>query len=171
MQNHSQSTFSINELSRKASLLDHASQHLLDVMDEQVNAVVSSEADKIVQCTEKNVSAQQSFMNAEKAFMNELAGSMPESGQTDRRVSLELLMEAYPEHTGDIIKWKQKISHNIEKLQRKQKELVDLLDFAQQQNKSLMQSLYGVQDAKNTHYSQQGVKTGVMSGMAVNQEG
>jgi len=171
MQNHSQSTFPINDLSRKARLLDHASQHLLEVMDEQVNAVIASEADKLVRCTEKNVSAQQTFMNAEKAFINSLVTSIPGASRNDSRVSLELLRESYPDHAEDIVKWKDQISQNIDKLQRKQKQLVELLDFAQQQNKSLMQTLYGVEDAKNVHYSQKGVKSGMMSGMAVNQEG
>lgn len=163
--------FPFHGLSGSIRSLDKASRQLSEILTAQLNAVIIADADKIIRLTEKNVSAQEHFHEMERAFISELKQLIPDAPDKETPVTLESLKQSYPEYTGYIDEWQSQITVNIERLQRQQDQLVQLLDFAQKQNASMMRSIYDLQNGKNLHYGQNGEKSGVSAGMAVNQEG
>lgn len=161
----------IQLLSGQVRMLQEASRGLMDAMEEQISAIISSDAEAMEQCTENNVTSQQRFFKAEQELIGALTSCIPAAEQKERGVSFETLKKLHPGLSARFQVWKQQISDDIDRLQRKQGQLVELLEFAQSQNAAMMRSFYGLQSETHTHYRHNGEKTGVMSGMAVNQEG
>ncbi len=170
--------FPLHAISRCVRDLDKATRDLSEVMTGQLNAVISADAEKVMALTEKNVEVQQHFHEKEQAFISELKQLIVRNGNDNGNdngntppVTLEGLKQIYPEYEIYIREWQEQITGNIGRLERQEKQLVQLLDFAQKQNAALMRSVYSLQSKKNLHYRQNGEKSGVSSGIAVNQEG
>lgn len=164
--------FPLQTLSECVRDLDKACRDLSGIMTEQLDAVITSDAERVMDLTEKNVELQQHFHKKEQALISELKELMPDGSKSrENRFTLEKLKNQYPECGSHIEEWQQLIGDNVNRLQQQQTQLVQLLDFAQEQNIALMRSVYSMQSGKNLHYRQNGEKSGVAPGMAVNQEG
>jgi len=161
----------LQSLSESVTSLDSASRQLSEVMTRQLDAVIASDADMVQQMTEQNISALQNFQESEKEFIRDLHNCIPKDADDELRITLETLKSTYPAYSEYINDWQVQIAGNITRLQMQQENLVQLLDFAQAQNASLMRSVYGLQSSRNMHYRQNGETSGVPSGIALNQEG
>ncbi len=163
--------FPIDSLSVKVRLLDQKCQELSHIMQEQLKAVVASDAERVMELTEKNASVQQQFHHAEQSFMEEMQSlELPKSAD-GRHVTLEKLKNSYPGYAGFISDWQDLITGNVETLQEQQYQLIQLLEFAQKQNSDLMRSVMSKRSGKNQHYHQNGKTSDTDSGIAVNQKG
>ncbi len=161
----------IQALSMQVNEVQVAGSGLMAAMEDQIKAVISSDALAMVQCTEQIVNAQQRFHLAEQGVIKALASCIPAPEQDRLGISFETLTALHPRLERQFDACKMVISGTVDRLQLKHSQLVELLEFAQTQNVTMMRSFYGLQNAKHTHYRHNGEKTGVMSGMAVNQEG
>ncbi len=171
MQHLESAELPIHSLSAKVRNIDKASRELSTVMSEQLDAVVASDATMVLQLTEKNASAQQYFHKAEQELIAELHTLTTGADDNEERITLESLKTRFPEYTAYITEWQNLITGNVKRLQQQQDHLVQLLEFAQEQNGLLMRSVYNLQNGKNMHYRPNGETSSVQSGIAVNQHG
>jgi len=149
--------------------LHEVSEQLIYLMEEQIQAIISSSPEKIEEITERHTAIQSEYKKHERAFIVELERNVeePQNGGLPR---LRDLMVKFPDEEHKIKSWKAKLSQNARNLQRKNKQLVDLLEFALNRNTHLMHSFYTLFNNKNSHYSPTGQKSQIASGVAVNQE-
>ncbi len=164
-------TFPLQVLSDHIRALDKSCSELSKLMDRQLNAVIASDAEQIMQLTEDNAEAQQAFHNNEKKLIDELKELIPESKEQTPSVTLGSLKRRYPDYSLYISEWQKNINDNARRLQRQQSRLVQLLEFAQKQNAHLMQSIYNMHSEKDRYYLQNGKKSAAGCGVAVNHEG
>ncbi|MDG5766720.1 flagellar export chaperone FlgN [Balneolales bacterium ANBcel1] len=163
--------FPIHTMSDRVRALDKVCRELSSVMTEQLKAVVTSDAERVMQLTERNAEVQLDFQEAEQAFINEMQNLAFRPAKDEGPVTLERLKQMYPGYGGFIDDWKKQITANLDKLQKQQEQLVQLIEFAQQQNSDLMRSVYHARNGKNVHYHHNGRTSDVQSGIAVNQKG
>jgi len=149
--------------------LHEISEQLIYVMEEQIQAIISSSPEKIEELTERQTAIQSEYKKNERAFIVELERNVeePQNGDLPR---LGDLVRRFPAEEQKINRWKATLSQNARNLQRKNKQLVDLLEFALNRNTRLMHSFYTLFNKKNSHYSPTGQKSHIASGVAVNQE-
>lgn len=158
---------SIQKLEKIVQDMSHISEQIIYVMEEQIQAIISSTPEKIEELTEKQSDMQSEYKKHERAFMQELQNILSDS---DSDNSLTELKNMFPAQKEQIEVWKVKLSQNTKRLQNKNKQLVELLQFALARNASLMHSYYSLFNKKNSHYNTSGQKADVQSGVAVNQE-
>ncbi|WP_340103558.1 flagellar export chaperone FlgN [Rhodohalobacter sp. 8-1] len=149
--------------------LRETSEQLIYVMEEQIQAIISSSPEKIEELTEKQTAIQSEYKKYERAFIVELERNVEGSDDGGLPKLGDLVMR-FPGEEQVINQWKATLSQNAKNLQRKNKQLVDLLEFALNRNTRLMHSFYTLFNNKNSHYSPTGQKSHVASGVAVNQE-
>lgn len=150
--------------------LHQTSQQLIYVMEEQIQAIISSSPDKIEELTEKHSEIQGEYKKHERAFLLELENNMADRAETNTSMTLTELKKLFPNYEDQIETWKVKLSQNTIRMQKKNEQLVDLLEFALTRNAKLMHSFYSLFNNKNSHYSPNGEKSNVRSGVAINQE-
>ena len=112
---------------------------------------------------------QSEYKKHERAFIVELERNV-EDHENSGVPKLADLVVKFPDEEQTINNWKATLSQNAKNLQRKNKQLVDLLEFALNRNTRLMHSFYTLFNNKNSHYSPTGQKSHIASGVAVNQE-
>jgi hypothetical protein len=158
-------------LSVKVEELKRAGNRLLDAMEEQIEAIISSDSETMIRTTEQNVDEQQNFFKAEKELIGALARCNPNDRANSKAISFERLKLYFPGWKQQLEAWKQEISDQIGVLQAKQGQLVELLEFAQSRNSDMLRSLYELQNARHMHYRNNGKKSAPVSGITINQEG
>jgi ribonuclease D len=144
--------------------LHETSQQLIYVMEEQIQAIISSSPEKIEELTEKQTTIHSEYKKHERAFIVELERNMEGVGNSNLPKLGDLVVK-FPQEEKKINRWKATLSQNARNLQRKNKQLVDL-----NRNTRLMHSFYTLFNNKNSHYSPTGQKSHIASGVAVNQE-
>ena len=149
--------------------LHETSEQLIYVMEEQIQAIISSSPEKIEELTEKQTTIHSEYKKHERAFIVELERNMEGVGNSNLPKLGDLVVK-FPQEEKKINRWKATLSQNARNLQRKNKQLVDLLEFALNRNTRLMHSFYTLFNNKNSHYSPTGQKSHIASGVAVNQE-
>lgn len=169
MNTQSISTDQLRDMDNIVMDLHETSEQLIYVMEEQIQAIISSSPEKIEELTEKQTAIQGEYKKYERAFIVELERNVEENDKGGLPKLGDLVMR-FPGEEQVINQWKASLSQNARNLQRKNKQLVDLLEFALNRNTRLMHSFYTLFNKKNSHYSPTGQKSNVASGVAVNQE-
>ncbi|MFO7846559.1 MAG: hypothetical protein R6V27_08355 [Balneolaceae bacterium] len=159
----------LEKINSVVELLSQTSEQIIYVMDEQIQAVISSSPEKIEELTERQSEIQSEYKKYEREFIVQLEKHVNEKGERDIP-SLSDLKDKYPSSREEIERWKVMLSQNSKNLQRKNRQLVDLLEFALNRNTRLMHSYYTLFNRKNSHYSPTGQTASIASGVAVNQE-
>jgi hypothetical protein len=156
-------------LAMKIENLHNSSTEMLKLMENQVDAIIASDALKIEQLSSTHDSLSVRYKLHEDEFIAELNKILggPAEG---RKVRLVELKKLFPESAVMIDNWQKLLSDNTMKLQQKNEQILELLEFALSRNAKLMRSLYSLHHEKNTHYAANGNKAGVMTGVAINQE-
>jgi hypothetical protein len=170
MPDYKDPSHTLHKTSQIVEALDDTSQKILQVMEEQIEAVISSDSIKIEQLSETHNSLKKEFKRYESAFIQELEYVVSPLTEEDEVVSLKKLKRRFPGSASDIDQWRKCLAFNVKKLQQKHEQIIQLLELALVQNSKMMQSIYGLHSDTNTHYNPSGGKTGVVSGLAVNQE-
>jgi len=170
MQTHTETSNPIHEMNSLVQALDKTSDQLLYVMEEQIQAIISSSPEKIEELTEKQSSIQSEYKRFEREFISQLQKSLSSPPRNENGPKLGDLKLEYPGEEDQIERWKVTLSQNAKQLKRKNEQLVQLLEFALNRNAKLMHSFYSLFNNKNSHYSPTGEKTSVRSGVAINQE-
>ena len=160
-------TMLLKSLSQTVNVLDMTYSRLIAVMDKQVQAIIASDAEKVEELTEEQSSLQGEYKQNERAFIEELEQAVPGSG-ADAQPSLSRLKEVFPEAAPTIDRWQKQLTENAARLKQKHGQVVQLLEFALVQNANMMYSIYSLHNEKNSHYSQNGDKAAVVSGVAIN---
>lgn len=160
----------LQRISETVEHLDKASRELMEVMDEQINAIITSDTDKMEKFTEAHTTISRQFKKYEQAFVKELHEAIDPVANEYESPRLVNLKKIFPDSALIIDRWKERLSTNTRQLQRKHEQLLQLLSFAMSRNADVMRSIYSIYNLKNSHYSANGDKTGTVSGVALNQE-
>lgn len=169
MQTQTDNPAQLGELTDIVSSLNKTSEQIIYVMEEQIQAVISSSPNKIEELTDRQATMQSEYKKYERDFIMQLEKYLESTGNGDRP-RLQDLKQKFPEQTTMIDHWKVTLSQNAKNLQRKNKQLVDLLEFALNRNTRMMHSIYTLFNQKNSRYNLNGQKSNIASGVAVNQE-
>ncbi len=147
------------------------SDDLMEVIDKQIEAVVSSNEEDIVEYVEKYTHLRGVFKEQEHKFIDHLQMMLNDAAEVDGvEIRLEYLKEVYPEATDTIAGWQITLEKQMETLKEKHQELNNLLEFAVDKNMQLMHSIYSLHNKKNTRYGAGGSKEEISSGIALNKE-
>lgn len=160
----------LRPLSETIDLLDDSSNQILEVMQQQIHAIITSDLDKIDALSELHSSLTVGYNMVEKEFVKEVKKLLSENGRKDSEIRLSALRDIFPDSEVAITGWLDKLSANAAKLQQKHNQILELLEFAMSNNAKTMHSLYSAHSDKNTHYVSNGKRSGIQTGMAVNQE-
>lgn len=161
---------SIQPVFRAAESLKITSRQMLKVMDQQIEAVVSSDLDRLEQLTELNSTLMGTFRKEEKRFVEELTRRTSSPAESQYEIRIDELKKVNPGSKKLIDNWRRGLKEVMEKLKQKHLQLTELLEFAQGQNRRLMQTIYQISDANNISYGPDGESSSASPGTAVNRE-
>lgn len=150
--------------------LGSLSDDLMEVIDKQIEAVVSSNQEDIEQYVEQYTHLRGVFKEQEHKFMDHLQTLLNNAGISSVEIRLEYLKEAYPESSDTITDWQMTLEKQMEALKEKHQKLNELLEFAVEKNMKLMHSIYSLHNKKNMRYGAGGSKEEISSGIALNKE-
>ncbi|PAU94598.1 hypothetical protein CK503_07335 [Aliifodinibius salipaludis] len=150
--------------------LGRLSDDLIEVIDKQIEAVVSSSGEDIEQYVEEYTHLRGVFKEQEHKFIDHLQTMLNNAGISSVEIRLESLKKAYPEKVNTISDWQAKLESQMETLKARHQKLNNLLEFAVEKNMQLMYSIYSLHNKKNTRYSAGGSKEEISSGIALNKE-
>lgn len=161
----------LQKISDTLELLDNSSRQLLGVMENQIQAIIASKSEELEALSDLHATISKSYKTYEDEFINQLVEILaPIKENGNRRFRLLDLKEIFPEQSEKISEWHSLLSKNTNNLQEKHRQVIALLEFAMAQNARTMHSIYSMHNEKNMHYGANGNPSGVISGMAVNQE-
>ena len=150
--------------------LSGLSQDLTTIIEKQTEAVISADEEKIERYTQRYTELKGDFEAHEKKFARHLRELLLPAKGGDGEIKLERLKEFWPESKDRIEEWKTSLDQQLTTLKRKHEKLNSLLAFALNQNATMMRSLYGLHNQKNSLYGLSGSKEEISSGMAINKE-
>lgn len=149
--------------------LQYLSDQLIELIDNQADAVVASDQEQIEQNAERYTDLMGAFKQQEKDFIKNLRALAGSAQENEANPKLEDLKKLYPESSETITGWKKSLGSKTRKLRHKHQKLNTLLEFALERNAEFMRSIYRLHQ-KNTHYSAGGNKEEFSSGIAINKE-
>jgi hypothetical protein len=164
-----QENTSLQMIAESVELLNNCSQQIIKVMEDQIDAIIGSDAEKIERLSEVHGDLSKRFKIHEQEFITELS-SILGSPASKEKVRLLNLKDSFPEAADEIDEWHNTLTSNTSKLQRKHNQILQLLEFAMKQNARMMHSMFSVSNDKNTHYVANGMPSGIPVGVAINQE-
>lgn len=160
----------LQKLSTTIETLDSLFFELCSVMEEQIDAVIASDTENVERLTEEHAMLQKQYKKAEMIFVEELENCLSLSNDEKPETKLESLKKIYPSEISWIDQVKTAFTEHTHELVIKQRQLIDLLEFALIQNSKLMYSIYNSHSTKHIHYTPKGNKNGIQAGVAINQE-
>ncbi len=160
----------IKRLEEIVTDFDNINSSLFRVMDSQIQAIISSDASKVEELSHFHSALHRDFKDKELELVSLLKNVLNRSENENIPLTLSSVAELYPQYKYKIDEWKHVLNETTRRLQKKNAQVVDLLEFALSRNARMMHSIYTMYSAKNTHYSPEGSKEGVLSGVAVNQQ-
>ncbi|SMO95838.1 flagellar export chaperone FlgN [Gracilimonas mengyeensis] len=172
MEHTDNSIMPLQVLSETIVSLDKCSNKLIKVMEEQIDAIIASNPSRIEALSDIHSELTLEYKQQEKAFIRELSELLEAEnlGKEQPRMRLMDLKNHYPEYASEIDGWHTLLTKNTQLLQNKHKQIIQLLEFAMEQNARLMHSMYSEHSTKNSRYSANGNRSPISTGVAVNQE-
>lgn len=171
MEHSKENMSSLQRLADAVDLLDYSSKQLMSLMEEQIEAIIASDTQKIEALTDVHTSLSWHYKKNEKEFINDLSKLLQEiTDDENQPVRLLNLRAYYSSWTSQIDSWHQVLSENARKLKQKHKQVTELLEFAMKQNAGMMHNLYSQHNEKNTRYISNGSRSDIATGVAINQE-
>ena len=158
----------VQNLSGHVVILNEILDGLLEVMNGQKEALISSDIEQVEHLTEIHSQLSVRFNKQEEQFVHELQKLMGGEQKTGIRISN--LKKYFPEASGVIDSWRNTLVEKTNLIQEKHQHIIQLLEFAMLRNASLMKTIYSIHNEKNTHYSTSGSKENIVSGVALNQK-
>lgn len=160
----------LNALSEQVHNINTTFEQLFKTIDEQIDAIIMQDVQRIESLTEQHSMLHSTFRKQEKTFIDELQRCIPDDKRGETPLTLSALKGLFPQYTAFLEEWQEQLARNIKWLQRHQGQLVQLLEFAQRQNSTMMRAMYTIENEKSVHYSNTGQKATFSSGVAINQE-
>jgi hypothetical protein len=168
MQNKADTKIPLQKIAETVQLLHTSSTQLIKIMNRQIDAIIASNTIEIEELSDTHAAVSKQFKAYETAFITELSKIFADT--EPKAFRLLDLKKVAPAWAMEIEAWHKTLSDNTKTLQRKHEQVMQLLEFAMSQNANLMQSMYSLHNEKNAHYGANGNRTGIMPGVAVNQE-
>ncbi|MFP8488632.1 flagellar export chaperone FlgN [Gracilimonas sp. Q87] len=173
MKNDKVTNISLQRLSDTVELLDNSSKQLMSVMEDQINAIITSDTQKIESLIDAHTALSWHYKENEKEFMKdltELLNKYSNEGKDTNNIRLLKLKNVFPEWGEEIDYWHSTLSDNTRELQQKHNQVIQLLEFAMKQNAKMMHAIYSQHNEKNSRYVANGMRSDIITGVAVNQE-
>ena len=157
----------IQAISEKVELLHESSSRMIDVMERQIDAIISSNTNQIEELANLHSTLTIRYTENEQEFIEELSAILSSSQET-KGLKLIALKELFPAYTKQIEYWQTLLQENVARLQQKHNQVVELLEFAMNNNARMLDKLYSKSSEKNKHYGPTGSTHSMMPGMALN---
>lgn len=161
------------ELSRLESSIDRmegVSDDLLLLMESQSRAVVHSDADGLESLTEKQMELTTRFRNEKEQMEEEVRELLSRRSDPDGDARWSRLMERYPEYLETLQEWRDRLKEKTDRVDRRQKQVFELLAFARNHNERLLKTLFRKQNQEKGSYLKSGQQIDSPSGMTINRE-
>jgi len=159
----------IKAISEKVELLHESSKNMIEIMERQIDAIITSNTSKIEELANLHATLTIRYTENEQDFINELSAVL--SSKTEQKgIKLASLIKIFPDYSEEIEYWQTILQENVMKLQRKHHQIVELLEFAMSSNAKMLETLYNKGTEKNMHYSATGTTSSLMPGLALNQK-
>lgn len=146
---------------------DYEQSH--ELLNHQIQAVINHDILSLNQLIEKQVDVYETLKESEKKFKEQLYSFQQRSGSSDQK-SLQKILEKIEEPTQTLNKLRSRLHTQVEKTEQLRVQLVDLLEFAQQQNSELFREICNAGGLKMEGYDADGEKQQQKGGLAVNQK-
>jgi hypothetical protein len=159
----------IRVIAEKVEQLHVSSSRMIDVMERQIDAIIASNTSKIEELANLHATLTIRYTENEQDFINELS-SVLNNVSEKKGVKLAALKEIFPDFSNEIEYWQNILQDNVMKLQRKHRQIIELLEFAMSSNAKMLETLYSKGSEKNKHYSPTGTSKSIMPGLAINQQ-
>jgi phosphoglucomutase len=159
----------IRVIAEKVEQLHKSSSKMIDLMERQIDAIIASNTSKIEELANLHTTLTLSYTENEQDFINELS-SILNNASKKKGVKLAALKDMFPDYSNEIEYWQNILQDNVLKLQRKHKQIIELLEFAMSSNAKMLETLYSKGSEKNKHYSPTGTSKSIMPGLALNQQ-
>lgn len=156
-------------IAEKVTLLHKSSTKMIEVMENQIDAIIASNTAKIEELASMHASLTVKYTENENEFIQELSNILA-SEKEQSGIKLVDLKAMFPQFATQIENWQLLLHRNVTKLQEKHRQIIELLEFAMSSNAKMMETLYSKHNEKNAHYSATGARSGMMPGVAINQE-
>lgn len=159
----------IQAISEKVELLHDSSNRMIEVMERQIEAIISSNTNQIEELANLHSTLTIRYTENEQEFIQELSAILSTTPEK-KGLKLMALKELFPAYTNQIEYWQAILHENVNRLQQKHHQVVELLEFAMNNNAKMLETLYSKSSEKNKHYSPTGSTHSMMPGMALNQK-
>ncbi|MCG8372570.1 MAG: flagellar export chaperone FlgN [Balneolales bacterium] len=159
----------IQTLAEKVESLHESSKKMIEVMECQIEAIIASNSQKIEELSGIHATLTMKYSDQEREFIEELQALLSDK-KSEKGIRLIDLKELFPESALHIDNWQKLLNYNLNKLQRKHNQIVELLEFAMSSNAKMMHALYSKHNEKNTLYNAAGSRSNISPGVAVNHE-
>lgn len=156
-------------ISEKVELLHESSNRMIDVMERQIDAIISSNTNQIEELANLHSTLTIRYTENEQDFIQELS-SILSSNKEPKGLKLIALKEMFPAYTMQIEYWQTILHENVSRLQQKHHQVVELLEFAMSNNAKMLETLYSKSTEKNKHYGRTGTTQSLMPGLSLNQQ-
>ncbi|MBO6793890.1 MAG: flagellar export chaperone FlgN [Balneolaceae bacterium] len=159
----------IQAISEKVELLHESSNRMIDVMERQIEAIISSNTNQIEELANLHSTLTIRYTENEQDFIEELSAILS-SNKEAKGLKLIALKEMFPAYAKQIEYWQSILHANVSRLQQKHHQVVELLEFAMNNNAKMLETLYSKSTEKNKHYGPTGTTQSVMPGLSLNQQ-
>jgi hypothetical protein len=146
---------------------EYEESHIL--LNDQIEAVVNHDILSLNHLIEKQVKAYEKLSSSEKKFRTQLQAFQNYSSAPSPKTLQEILQDI-GEPSQTLNKLRNRLHIQVEKTEKLRAQLIDLLEFAQQQNSDLFKAICSINDEKTEGYDADGEKQHHTGSMAIDQK-
>lgn len=139
------------------------------LLNGQIQAVINQDISSLNQLIEKQVEAYETLKNSEEEFKEQLQDFQRQSDESDQKSLGDILKDLEkPSQTLDTLR--DRLHTQVEKTEELRNQLIDLLEFAQEQNNEIFKAIYEIDGEKTEGYDEDGDKQYKLSSFAINEK-
>ncbi|MGM0587733.1 MAG: flagellar export chaperone FlgN [Bacteroidota bacterium] len=149
-----------NEQTLKQALRDliDAFTDIRALLEKQTEAVINHDLDKVNALAEQQLTVNSKLEEREKEFKQQLEQSFADQAENDPTISLTALLTLLDEEglKTELRSLRKQLVTQVTEAQQQQKQLNDLLTFAQQNVNETLKSVYALGNQQSVHYDRAG---------------
>ncbi len=139
------------------------------LLNDQIEAVINHDILSLNMLIEKQVKAYEKLSSSEKEFRAQLQAFQNYSNASSPK-NLQEILQDIGEPSQTLNKLRNRLHIQVEKTENLRAQLLDLLEFAQQQNSDLFKAICNINDEKTEGYDADGEKKHRTGSMAIDQK-
>jgi ABC-type transporter Mla subunit MlaD len=139
------------------------------LLNDQIQAVINHDILSLNRLIEKQVEAYETLKGSEKKFREQLKAFQYRSDSSSSR-SLQGVLKAIGKPSQTLNDLRNRLHMQVEKTEKLRAQLIDLLEFAQQQNDEIFKAIRKIEGEKAEGYDAEGKKQHQLGSLAINQK-